>query len=115
MPPRRKQKKQSLTPLYLIAAGALLIIAVLIWVAVSGRSTGVTNTNTNGSTANIQRVALTDAKAAFDQGSAVFLDVRAKESFDVRHVTGALSIPLGELEGRLSELNQADWIIPYCT
>jgi len=63
----------------------------------------------------VERVSLEDSKAAYDQGTAVFLDVRSTSSYSQGHIPGALSIPLGELQDRTSELNPDDWIITYCT
>lgn len=64
---------------------------------------------------SIARVSLTEAKEAFDSRQAVFLDVRAESSYEVSHIPGALSIPLGELEQRLGEMDPESWIITYCT
>jgi 3-mercaptopyruvate sulfurtransferase SseA len=64
---------------------------------------------------SVVRVSLVDAKSAFDAKVAVFLDVRAVESFDQAHIPGALNIPLDQLEARLSELDPNAWIITYCT
>jgi rhodanese-related sulfurtransferase len=58
---------------------------------------------------------LEDAKKALDAKSAVFVDVRSPESYSAGHITGAINIPLAELESRAGELNPADWIITYCT
>lgn len=63
----------------------------------------------------IPRVRLEEAKAAFDTGAAVFVDVRSATSYEAAHIPGALSIPLADLEARLSELNPNQWIITYCT
>jgi len=63
----------------------------------------------------IQRVDLSTTKEAFDSGTAVFVDVRGEAYFQEGHIPGALSIPLNELEARLVELGQDDWIILYCT
>lgn len=63
----------------------------------------------------ILRVNLADAKAAFDAGTAVFVDVRDATSFATAHVEGARSLPLIELDQRMGELKPSDWIIPYCT
>lgn len=72
--------------------------------------------NPTPSTADaVTRVSLTDAKAAFDAKTAVFLDVRDAQSYALAHVPGALNIPLNELEARLGELNPNAWIITYCT
>jgi 3-mercaptopyruvate sulfurtransferase SseA len=63
----------------------------------------------------IERVPLADAKAAFDAGTAVFVDVRTAASYNQSHVPGALSIPLNQIENRLDELDASQWIITYCT
>jgi 3-mercaptopyruvate sulfurtransferase SseA len=63
----------------------------------------------------VQRVSLEESKAAFDNGTALFLDVRAESSYIAGHIPGALSIPLAELEPRIVELGQDQWIITYCT
>lgn len=63
----------------------------------------------------IERVSLEDAKAAFDTGTAVFVDVRGVEAYAAAHVVGSVSLPLEEIESRLSELDPNKWIITYCT
>jgi 3-mercaptopyruvate sulfurtransferase SseA len=63
----------------------------------------------------IPRIPLEEAKAAFDSGAAVFVDVRSATSYEAAHIPGALSIPLADLEARLSELDPNKWIITYCT
>ncbi|MEW6239310.1 MAG: rhodanese-like domain-containing protein [Chloroflexota bacterium] len=61
------------------------------------------------------RISLDEARAAFDSGAAVFVDVRSEAAYAEGHIPGALSIPLAELESRLDELDPAQWIITYCT
>ena len=61
------------------------------------------------------RLSLADAKAAFDDDAAVFLDVRNESSYAAGHIPGAVSIPLAELESRIVELDPNQWIITYCT
>ena len=61
----------------------------------------------------IPRVALVDARAAYDNKKAVFVDVRAVGSYDQSHIAGALSIPLSNLVARIGELDSDSWIIPY--
>ena len=63
----------------------------------------------------LQRLSLEESKAAFDNGAAVFLDVRSRSAYAAGHISGALSIPLLELEPRISELDPNQWIITYCT
>jgi hypothetical protein len=65
--------------------------------------------------AEVVRLSLEDAKAAFDDGTAVFLDVRSNAAYAESHIPGALSIPLAELEARINELDPNRRIITYCT
>ena len=108
-------------PLILIAIGLLLMAGAVIWLilnpgqpkAAAPRPTATNDPNAPFS--QIQRVLLEDAKTAFDQKSAVFIDVRSAKSYTTAHIPGALNIPLAQLEGRAGELNPQDWIITYCT
>lgn len=63
----------------------------------------------------VQRVSLEDARQALDAGTAVFVDVRDRGSYEQAHIPGALSIPLDEIATRQDELDPEDWIITYCT
>lgn len=67
--------------------------------------------------ADVPRVAVEDAKAAFDEGTAIIVDVRSRQAYDLGHVTGALSIPLDEFEADIAgvDLPKDQWIITYCT
>lgn len=62
----------------------------------------------------IERVSLEEAKAALDSGAAVFVDARGADAYAMSHIPGSLSIPLAEIETRLSELDPNRWIITYC-
>jgi ArsR family transcriptional regulator len=44
----------------------------------------------------------------------VVLDVRPREEYAAGHISGALSIPLAELERRLGELPRARRFVAYC-
>ena len=44
----------------------------------------------------------------------VVLDVRPREEYDSGHIPGALSIPLGELKKRITELPKGKQIVAYC-
>jgi phage shock protein E len=63
----------------------------------------------------VSRINVKDAKAAFDIGNAVFIDVRGEPVFSDGHIPGAISITYDEIMDRLGELDSAAWIIPYCT
>lgn len=68
-----------------------------------------------GAPQEIQRITLEESKQAFDNNSAVFLDVRSEAAYEGSHIPGAVSIPLQFLEPRIDELDPDQWIITYCT
>ena len=67
--------------------------------------------------ADVPRVYVNDAKAAFDSGKAVIVDVRGTDAFAKGHIAGALFIPLGDIENDPAniKLDKNQWIITYCT
>ena len=67
--------------------------------------------------AEVPRVSVEKAKAAFDSGEAIILDVRSPDAFATEHVAGAISIPLALIESNPSGLglDKEQWIITYCT
>ena len=69
------------------------------------------------SEAGVPRVSLEEAKAAFESGAAIIVDVRSKQAYETGHIKGAVNIQLGEFEINPTGLNLAkdQWIITYCT
>ena len=67
--------------------------------------------------ADVPRVPLEQAKAALDSGAAIFVDVRSADAYQAKHVKGAISIPLAEIEANPTglKLDKDQWIITYCT
>jgi ArsR family transcriptional regulator len=47
-------------------------------------------------------------------GLVTVLDVRPADEFEVGHLPGAVNIPLGDLEARLTELDSDHEIVAYC-
>jgi len=47
-------------------------------------------------------------------GTVTILDVRPEDEFGLGHLPGAVNIPLGALERRLSELDPSKVIVAYC-
>jgi rhodanese-related sulfurtransferase/DNA-binding MarR family transcriptional regulator len=52
--------------------------------------------------------------ARMRSGEVVLVDVRPSEEFEAGHIHGARSIPLDELEDRLSELPAGREVVAYC-
>ena len=115
---RNKQNTKK-SPVVLIVVGiALLLVAVSAFTlqSLADQSPAViVPTPDETAIAGIERVTLEEAKAAFDQGSAVFVDVRGIGAFQAARVPGAVLIPMNDVQTRLSELDPNDWIITYCT
>ena len=67
--------------------------------------------------ADVPRASLEQALTAYNAGAAVFVDVRAPQSYEISHIPGAINIPLGEFETNIANvnLNKEEWIITYCT
>jgi 3-mercaptopyruvate sulfurtransferase SseA len=114
--------KKSPAPLILLSAGVLLLLVSVVWgfqlgsTATDSAAQPIQNTNLDDvPNPEIQRVSLADSRVAFDQGQAVFLDVRNSSDFAKSHIPGAVLIPLSELDQRLVELDPSQWIITYCT
>ena len=45
---------------------------------------------------------------------AIYVDVRGKEQYDIEHIKGAISMPIGELQARMQELPKDKFLITYC-
>jgi hypothetical protein len=107
--------KKSFVPLTLMMIGGLLVLGAALFVILRpGVSQNSSTPSVQGlTTADIDRIRLEDAKAAFDSGEAIFVDVRSQTAFAEDHIPGAVSIPLDELQNRLDELDPSDWIILY--
>jgi hypothetical protein len=104
-------------------AGALLIIiaALLAVITVQSKRNALLNANDQailkspGSDPEIVRVPLAQAKSAFDNQQALFLDVRSAESYATGHIRGAINIPLAQILDSYHRLDPSRWIILYCT
>ena len=66
---------------------------------------------------DIPRVSVVDAKAALENGEAIFVDVRSQGSYAAMHIAGAVSLPLEVIEADPAgvPLDKDQWIITYCT
>jgi hypothetical protein len=88
----------------------VLILAGLGWLIYSGIRDPIIRTQDD-----VPRLTGKEAYQAVMDGDAVLLDTRTALQFEDQRVAGAINIPLGELEARLSELDPEQWYITYCT
>jgi rhodanese-related sulfurtransferase len=62
----------------------------------------------------VEEVGREELVARLERGDVVLVDVRPHREFVAGHITGALSIPLNELEARLTELPPGLDVVAYC-
>ena len=62
----------------------------------------------------LEGITLSELKDRMDKGEVLLLDVRPKEEFENSHITGAISIPIDELEEKLSSLPTNIDVVAYC-
>ena len=61
-----------------------------------------------------RRVTIAELRGALDRGDAVLVDVRGDVEYQLGHIKGARSMPLGLIAARLSELPRDRLIVTYC-
>jgi hypothetical protein len=67
--------------------------------------------------AEVPRVPVDQAKAAFDRGDAIIVDVRGADAYARGHIAGALEVSLSAIQTDPANLplDKNKWIITYCT
>lgn len=61
-----------------------------------------------------EAVGINELVSRANSGSVLVIDVRPRLEFEAGHLPGAVNIPLEELAGRISELDQATTVVAYC-
>lgn len=67
-----------------------------------------------GNRAELEPLTLNELFTRLDDPELIILDVRPQVEYAQGHIPGARSIPIDELESRLSELPQEQEIVAYC-
>ncbi len=114
-----KNKYHRFLPVILLALGLILMSVAVVWFvfirADNNPDKDLDFIEGRIPFPEIPRISLQDAKAAYDLGSAIWVDVRSSSNYKESHIPGAISLPEDEILERLNELSTSDWIIPYCT
>ncbi len=61
------------------------------------------------------RISLADAKEAFDEGGAVFVDTRAATFYQNERIKGALNVPSSDFEDNYKAVPKNKKVIAYCS
>lgn len=103
---------------------ALLLISVLVLGCQNATTASISNNGPDkakpAATADnhdddAPRITLVDAKAAYDDGTAIFVDTRAESSYKQEHVKGAINISADQLDAKIKELPKDKKMIAYCS
>ncbi|ASS73292.1 ArsR/SmtB family transcription factor [Bacillus atrophaeus] len=62
----------------------------------------------------MEGVTLSELKERMEKGEVLLLDVRPPEEYEKAHIPGAISIPIEELENKLSSLPPNCEVVAYC-
>ncbi len=108
----RKKKKLNLPILLFVGVLILSIAALAIANAARNRQVSDPSIVTQD---DVPRISAEEAYDAVMAGEAVLVDTRSLPEFETQRAAGAISIPIGETEARLDELDPDTWVITYCT
>ena len=114
---------------------SLLLISILATLGIVAGCSQATNTNVASNRAaampsptrtaatpehqddghDAPRISLADAKKAFDDKTAVFVDTHTAEQFALEHIPGAVNIQANTIKQNLDKVPKGKKIIAYCS
>jgi hypothetical protein len=119
---KTQSSRSKVFPIVMVIAGLVLILGSLAWLVLSNQTATEQEADLPAPVGTpripfptIKRISMSDAKAAFEIKSAVFVDVRGEPYYSEGHIPGAISMTDEEVPNRLGELDRKAWIITYCT
>lgn len=62
-----------------------------------------------------RRITTDELEAMMKDGTALVVDVRSQDAFDLGHIPGARLIPAGEILNHISDLPRDKTIVTYCS
>jgi hypothetical protein len=110
----KRKNNKALLPIILFAGVLLLSIGGLI-LAQNLRRAEIENPGEYTTQDEIPRVTVDEAYQAYINGEAVLVDTRSEEQFQAQHASGAINVPVDQVETLLNGLDPDIWYITYCT
>jgi len=104
--------KQARRTWIVIASATMIVVAGIIYLVLNTDPNAITPVNDGY---DQYRDSLANAKAAFDNESALFVDVRSPGEFADSHIPGSVSIPLADIAGNQPQVDKGALIYTYCT
>jgi len=106
------QTKQRRRTWIVLASAVLIVVAGIVYLVVNTDPNAIAAVNDGY---DQYRDSLANAKAAYDNGSALFVDVRSIGEFADSRIPGAVSIPLADIAGNEPNVDKGALIYTYCT
>jgi len=110
-----KNKKNSIKLPLLLFLGVLALSIGGLILAQNLRKAEIRNPQQYTNQDDIPRVSIQEAYQAMKNGEAVLVDTRSETAFTSQHVSGAINLPVDQIESRLGELDPDIWYLTYCT
>lgn len=114
-----KRTARSPWPLILIGGGMVLLVAALATLLTGQQpqaaSLPLATAAPDIPFPDVPRISVADAKAGYDAGSILFVDVRSAGSYAESHIPGAESLPETGDENAFLALPHDTEIVTYCT
>ncbi|MEE8469724.1 MAG: rhodanese-like domain-containing protein [Dehalococcoidia bacterium] len=113
---RRAKATRSAKRRYGILIVSIALAIILVAVGISALQGPDTPSGSAPSLSEIPRISVEEVKAKLDAGSNIaIVDARTRVEYEQSHIAGAISVPLGEIGQRYSDLQRYDEIVTYCT
>jgi Rhodanese-like domain len=90
----------------------LILCAVALFLAACAR--GSRGPAASAPSDGVRRVTVSELSEALEKGEALAVDVRGGVDFDLGHIKGARSVPLGLVAERAKELPRDKLLVTYC-
>ncbi|MGO4268982.1 rhodanese-like domain-containing protein [Paenibacillus sp. TAF58] len=62
----------------------------------------------------MRTLSLEEAKAKIEAGEIILLDVRSRDEYEAGHLSGAISVPMEEIESYLHNMPRPVEVVMYC-
>ena len=69
----------------------------------------------HGDRSSVQRIAVEDLRAKMDRNEVTVIDVRDANSYNAKHIAGAINVPFASVESMLGDIPKDKPIVTYCT
>ena len=89
----------------------LILCAASLFIAACARGRGPA---ASAPSDGVRRVTVSELSEALEKGEAVAVDVRGGVEYDLGHIKGARSVPLGLVAERAKELPRDKLLVTYC-